>query len=350
MSAFASPALQYPWADAPAPGQAVEVAPGVLWMRMVLPTALNHINVWAIADGDGWTVVDTGMHTPGTVDAWNQLLSEQGPLQGRAVTRVIATHMHPDHVGMAGALVRRFNTRLWMTRLEYLHCRVLVSDTGRPVPPDGVQFYQRAGWNAAQLAAYHEKFGTFGRFIDQLPDSYRRIEDGETLRIGAHSWHVLVGQGHSPEHACLYCPALNVLISGDQVLPRISSNVSVHPTEPDADPLSEWLSSIEKIRHAVPHHVLVLPAHNLPFKGLHERLDALAQSVHTGLAQLLVALQEPRRTIDVFGSLFGRPINDPSLFFMATGESQAHLNHLIQQGRVVVDHLDAHHAAWYRAV
>ena len=350
MSASASPALQYPWADAPATGQAVEVASGVLWMRMVLPTALNHINVWAIADGDGWTVVDTGMHTPGTVEAWNQLLSAQGPLQGRAVTRVIATHMHPDHVGMAGALVRRFTARLWMTRLEYLHCRVLVSDTGRPVPPDGIHFYQRAGWNAAQLAAYQEKFGTFGRYIDQLPDSFRRIEDGELLRIGAHTWHVLVGQGHSPEHACLYCPALNVLISGDQVLPRISSNVSVHPTEPDADPLSEWLSSIEKIRHAVPNQVLVLPAHNLPFKGLHERLDALAQSVHTGLAQLLEALQEPRRTIDVFGSLFGRPINDASLFFMATGESQAHINHLIRQGRVVVDHLDAHQAAWYRAV
>lgn len=346
---LASPAeLQYPWDQAPALGQTIEISPGVLWMRMALPTALNHINVWALADGPGWTVVDTGMHTPTTVQAWEDLLSTRGALGARPVSRVVCTHMHPDHVGMAGALVRRFGARLWMTRLEYLHCRVLVSDTGRPVPPDGVAFYRRAGWNEEQLRAYHERFGHYGMYIDQLPDSYRRLTDGEALNIGGQSWQVVVGRGHSPEHACLYNPKLKLLLSGDQVLPRISSNVSVHPTEPDADPLSEWLDSLEKIRREVSDDVLVLPAHNLPFKGLHGRLDALAGSVHTGLDKLRVALRKPSRAIDVFGSLFARPINDPALYFMATGESQAHINHLLHQGQVVIDHIDDQQAAWYR--
>ena len=340
----------YPWPEAPVAGQVVTVAPGVLWMRMPLPTALNHINVWALQDGPGWMIVDTGMHTPETAAAWDQLLAADGPLQGRPVTRVLSTHMHPDHVGMAGSLARRFQTRLWMTRLEYLHCRVLVNDTGRPVPTDGVHFYQRAGWQAEHLAAYHERFGSFGRYIDQLPDSYRRVQDGEWLRVGDHDWRVVVGNGHSPEHACLYCPELKVLLSGDQVLPRITSIVAVHPTEPDADPLTDWLNSIDKVRREVPDEVLVLPAHNLPFTGLHARLDVLATSVHTGLERLLQALSEPRRTIDVFGALFARPINDPSLFFMATGESQAHINHLLHQGKVVVDQVDAQGVAWYRSV
>ena len=138
--------------------------------------------------------------------------------------------MHPDHVGMAGWLTRRFGVRLWMSRLEYLNCRVVLSDTGREAPPDGTEFYRRAGWGEAALESYRVRFGNFGNHVHALPDSYRRLQDGETLRIGAHDWHVVMGSGHSPEHACLYCPDLKLFISGDQVLPRISSNVSVYPT------------------------------------------------------------------------------------------------------------------------
>ena len=243
--------------------------------------------------------------------------------------------MHPDHVGMAGWLTRKFNARLWMTRLEYMSCRVMVSDTGREAPPEAIEFFRQAGWGEAAIERYRLRFGNFGKHIHALPESFRRLRDGETLRIGQHDWRIIVGTGHSPEHACLYCADLKVLISGDQVLPRISSNVSVHPTEPDADPMSEWMASIEKLRREVPDDVLVLPSHNEPFRGLHLRLDRLAEGQHKAFNRLREALgSEPRRVVDVFGALFSRPIaeTDTGLLGMATGETLACLNYLIGRG------------------
>ncbi len=340
------PQLDYPFAEVPDTGATVEVAPGVLWIRMPLPFSLAHINLWALADGDGWTIVDAGIQTAETASAWRQLLP--GPLAGRPLKRVFVTHMHPDHVGMAGWLTRRFDCRLWMTRLEYLNCRVLVADTGREAPADGVQFYRRAGWDDDAIEFYRTRFGGFGKSTYALPDSYRRVRDGERIAIGANEWQVVVGRGHSPEHACLYCPALRVLISGDQVLPRISSNVSVFPTEPDADPLGDWLGSIAKLTREVPDDVLVLPAHNEPFRGLHARLAYLARGHERGLERLRRSLREPRRAIDVFGALFARRIDDRQLLSMATGESLAHLNHLIARDEVIVE-IDGKGVAWYRA-
>jgi glyoxylase-like metal-dependent hydrolase (beta-lactamase superfamily II) len=246
-----------PFATPPEPGQVLEVAPGVVWMRMPLPMALNHINVWGLADEDGWAVVDTGMRTDETLGAWRALFASSD--DQRPLTRVFATHMHPDHIGMAGWLTRKFKCRLWMTRMEYLNCRVLTADSGREAPADAVAFYRQAGWSDAAIENYQARFGNFGKYIHALPDSYRRMVDGEEIRIGAHTWRVIVGTGHSPEHACLYCADLKLLISGDQVLPRISSNVSVHPTEPDADPMREWLESLDKLKREVPDDVLVCP-------------------------------------------------------------------------------------------
>ena len=344
---LARPVLDYPFEGPPDGGQTIEVAPGLLWIRMPLPFALSHINLWALEDDDGWTVVDTGLQSQDTASAWRQLFAQS--LAGRRIDRVIVTHMHPDHIGMAGWLTRKFACRLWITRLEYMTCRVLVADTGREAPDDGVNFYRRAGWNEEAIEGYRARFGGFGKRTYALPDSYRRIQDGETFRIGAHQWRVVVGNGHSPEHACLYCPELKILISGDQVLPRISSNVSVFPTEPDGDPLSDWLSSIQKLKREVPDDVLVLPAHNEPFRGLHARLDHLAAGHERGLERLRDDLREPRRAVDVFGSLFSRKIgNEPDLLGMATGESLAHLNCLIERGQAAVQ-TDAQGVAWYRA-
>jgi glyoxylase-like metal-dependent hydrolase (beta-lactamase superfamily II) len=338
--------LDYPHETPPAAGEALEVAPGVLWIRMPLPFSLSHINLWAIADGERWTLVDSGLRTPETASAWRQL--NEGALGGRGIERLVVTHMHPDHVGMAGWIVRRTGCRLWMTRLEYLTCRVLVADTGRDAPEDGTRFYRRAGWSDEQLEHYRARFGEFGKAVYALPDSYRRIVDGETIRIGGHDWTVIVGSGHSPEHACLWCPSLKLLVSGDQVLPRISSNVSVFPTEPDADPLGEWLASLARIRATVPDDTLVLPAHNLPFRGLHARIDELAAGHARGLARLRERLAEERRAIDVFGALFVRPIDSPGLLSMATGETLAHLNRLLAQGEARV-RTDADGVAWWRA-
>ena len=345
-SARIRPTLEYPFETPPPPGEAIEVAPGVLWIRMPLPFTLSHINLWAIADGDRWAAIDSGLRSPETATAWKQL--RDGALGGRGLSRVIVTHMHPDHVGMAGWLARRAGCRLWMTRLEYLTCRVLVADTGRDAPEDGVRFYRAAGWDEDAIEHYRARFGEFGKAVYALPDSYRRIVDGETIRIGDHDWRVITGNGHSPEHACLYSASLKLLISGDQVLPRISSNVSVFPTEPDADPLGDWMASLAKLKAQVPDDVLVLPSHNLPFRGLHARLDDLAAGHAEGLASLQAALGEPRRAIDLFGALFRRPIDSPGLRSMATGETLAHLNRLIAERRARVE-LDADGVAWYRA-
>jgi glyoxylase-like metal-dependent hydrolase (beta-lactamase superfamily II) len=197
-------------------------------------------------------------------------------------------------------------------------------------------FYHRAGWSAAAIEDYRARFGNFGKRIHALPDSYRRMVDGEEIRIGAHTWRVIVGTGHSPEHACLYCAELKLLISGDQVLPRISSNVSIHPTEPDANPMREWLESLAKVKREVPDDVLVLPSHNECFRGLHARLDYLAASQERTLDRLRKTLMEPRRAVEVFASLFGRSIDetDGGLLNLATGESLACLNYLWHRGEV----------------
>jgi glyoxylase-like metal-dependent hydrolase (beta-lactamase superfamily II) len=311
-------------------GSAVSVAPGVWWLRMPLFAALPWINVWVLADEGGWSIVDTGMQSGLTIDAWQAAF--QNSMGGLPVLRVLATHMHPDHCGVAGWLAQRFDVRLWMTRQEYLTGRLLAAEKGEHASADGIRFYRAAGWDDGALEQYQATFGSFGKMIFPLPTSYRRITDGETLTIGGKEWIVIVGSGHSPEHACLYCPELKLLISGDQVLPRISSNVSVYPLEPDADPLSDWLASLAMLKTRIPDDVLVLPAHNSPFVGLHARLAALMESHRRGLARLEDLLETPRRAIDVFGALFARPINASNLG-MATGEAFAHLTHLVRTGR-----------------
>lgn len=340
-------AITYPFSAKPSLGETIEVAPGVLWIRMKLPFTLNHINLWAIDDGDGWAVVDTGVQDADTAHAWRQIFA-QGFRQ-RPVTRVFVTHMHPDHIGMAGWITRRFGCRLWMTRGEYLTGRVLVADTGREAPPEGVEFYRRAGWSDEQLETYRTRFGSFGKAVYALPDSFRRLHDGEVLNIGQHQWEVVTGNGHSPEHACLVNHQAGLLISGDQVLPRISSNVSVFPTEPEADPLGDWLHSIEKLRSRIDADVLVLPAHNEPFKGLHVRLAQLEKSHIESLDRLEVALEKPTRAIDAFAALFSRVIDpdDAQLVSMATGESLAHLNRLLAAGRAQCS-TDQDGVSWYR--
>lgn len=327
-------ALHYPFQSPPATGLTEEVAPGVRWIRMPLPFALNHINLWALDDGAGWALVDTGMRTEQSAEVWRALFAN-APDQ-RPISRVLVTHMHPDHVGMAGWLTRKFGVDLWMTRLEYLSCRVLVSDTGREAPDEGVGFYKKAGWSDAALETYRLRFGNFGKHIHAMPDAYTRLHGGDLLRIGRHDWRVITTAGHSPEHASLYCAELKVLISGDQVLPRISSNVSVYPIEPDADPMKDWLASLDRLQRELPDDVLVLPSHNEPFFGLHARLDALRAGHHANFDKLLAQLQQPCRAIDVFATLFSRSVTeaDVHLLGMATGEAVACLNHLVFRGQV----------------
>ncbi len=319
----------YPFAAPPQSGTTLEIAPGVRWVRMPLPFSLKWINLWLLQDGDGWTVVDTGIPNSETKAHWRTIFETE--LQGRPVKRIIVTHMHPDHIGLAGWMSRKWQCDLWITRLEYVTCRMLVADTGREAPEAGVRFYRAAGWEEEDVDKYVDRFGGFGKAVSQLPDAFRRLSDGDELSIGGRTWQVVTGCGHSPDHACLWQKDLNLFISGDQILPRISSNVSVFPTEPEADPLADWLRSCAKLREMLPEDVLVLPAHNEPFRGTHKRLDALVEGHETGMRRLLQRLDEPKRAVDLFTALFARAIDKDSLG-MATGETIAHLNCLKRRG------------------
>lgn len=324
--------LLYPHGETvPGEGKLLSVAEGIFWLRMPLPFGLDHINLWVLDGGDHWAIVDTGVALPALKAHWRALF--EGPLAGKPVGRMIVTHYHPDHIGLAGWFATKFGLPLETSRGEFMLARALTLDVGGKTPAEVVRFYASHGWPPAAVARLEDAdWGGFARLIHRLPQGYRRLVAGQDLEIGGRRWQVVVGSGHSPEHVCLFDPDARLLISGDQVLPRITSNVSVYPTEPLADPLGDWLDSIESLR-ALPADTLVLPAHNEPFTGLHERLDQLAADHHRKLDALREACREPRTAHDSFATLFRRPVVDHELQ-MATGEALAHLHWLERRGQV----------------
>jgi glyoxylase-like metal-dependent hydrolase (beta-lactamase superfamily II) len=328
----------------PDQGELIALADGVGWARLPIPGSLRHINVWVLDDGDGVALVDTGLDIAPCREAWEALFA--GPLAGRAVTRVICTHFHPDHLGLAGWLTERFAAPLWMSRGEWLFGRLLASDVRDSPPREAIAHWRAAGWDEARIEAEAAKgWGRFASVVSPVPVSFVRIEEGDRIGIGGREWRVLVGSGHCPEHACLVDDEGGLMIAGDQVLPRITSNVSLSLSEPEADPLGDWLASIAKLK-GLPDSLLVLPSHGEPFTGLHARLDALAHGHRDRLDALHLYLAEPRRAVDCFPILFGRAIDD-SLIGLATGEAMAHLRHLEVEGRATRDVRDG--VKWYRA-
>jgi len=323
--------INYAFDTRPKHGEVQEISDGIRWLRMPLPMVLEHINLWLLDDGEGCAIVDTGVFVASNREVWENTFSSS--MQEPRISRVIVTHLHPDHVGCAGWLTEKHAVELWMTREEYLLCRILIADTGRPAPEAGVRFYRAAGFSDEALQRYRDMFGMFGKYVSPLPESYHRLVDGEHLVIGNSAWEVVVGRGHSPEHACLLNTERKLLISGDQVLPTISSNVSVYPTEPRANPLKDWIGSLGAMKDRLPEDVLVLPAHGRPFYGAQQRIDALIAEHLEALDKLLDLCAEPKRAIDVFPALFKGRISAGNLI-MATGEAVAHLNYLVAEGAI----------------
>ena len=298
--------LDYAFGDTlPEPGTVHEVAPGVLWLRMGLPFALNHINLWLLEDEfetesglqRGWTIVDCGIANDATRTAWDAIFATQ--LRGLPVLRVIATHCHPDHVGLADWLCARWNAPLWMTTGEYTFARMMSAALPGVDGTASLPHFQRHGLSdPAMLEQLGGRKNYYPTLVPAVPAAYHRMQDRQNVRIGRHQWRVITGFGHAPEHAALYCAELNVLISGDMVLPRISTNVSVFPIEPEANPVQLYLDSLKKYLD-LPRDTLVLPSHGKPFRGLHVRITQLTDHHAARLAEVVDACATPQSAADI---------------------------------------------------
>ena len=324
--------IHHPWDDAPPDGGAAEVAPGVLWLRLPLPLRLNHVNAYALRDADGWTVIDTGFDGAATRAAWEALLA--GPMAGSPVTRLIVTHHHPDHIGLAGWFVAR-GAEMWTSRASFLTGRMLWLDPHDRPPPEQIDFLRRAGMPAGQLAVKAcERPWNMSDVVHPLPQGYRRLTEGQVVRFGDRYWRVALGEGHAPEMVTLWSQDDDLVIGGDQLLPGISPNLGVYPSEPDANPVQDWLDSCARLAAlAEPRH-LVLPGHKLPFRGLPARLAAMTENHESALTRLAEELgRAPRTAVDCFDLLFKRRIGDGE-FGLAVVEAVAHINCLAHRGLI----------------
>ncbi len=330
--------LDYPFAEElPPPGRKREIVPGLYWIRMPLPFALDHINLWLLRDRfdgrDGWTVVDCGIASETTRNQWLEVIANE--LDGLPIVRILCTHTHPDHLGNAAWLMEQTpgdrTPPLWMTLGEYTMGRVLQAALPGTDGPGIVAHYAQHGLvDPGHLKRLGERTGYFARLVPDVPKAYRRIVAGEAIAIGDDRWTVIPGFGHSPEHAALHAEKAGILISGDMLLPRISTNVSVHAVEPESNPVRQFLDSIDLFR-PLPDDTLVLPSHGRPFRRLHRRVEQLHEHHEERLDEVLSFCRTPRSAMDVVPMMFRRELDTHQLFF-ALGEALAHLHALWYAG------------------
>jgi len=327
--------LQYPWSEMPQPGTTIEVAPGVHWLSMPLPFQLDHINLWVLEEPQDkgqsrWTIVDTGIGNEQTRGLWGKIFSS---LNLSSVKRVILTHYHPDHAGNAAWLCKRFGAEMWTTQGEYLTAHAVRASGAGYTTEAVLSVFKKNGLDEERSRSMSALRGNnrYSELVPEFPLSYRRIIEGDTVRIGGRDWKAMIGHGHAPEHLSLYCAELNVVIAGDMLLSTISTNVSVWSIDPEGDPLRLFLESIARYRE-LPADVLVLPSHGKPFRGAHSRVEQLEKHHQTHFGELRQALHEPRSAGELLGVLFRRPLDAHQTFF-AMGEAIAHLHYLYYAGQ-----------------
>jgi glyoxylase-like metal-dependent hydrolase (beta-lactamase superfamily II) len=320
-----SSVLNYPFDTLPETARWTTVAPGIHWIRMPLPFALNHINLWLLDDGEAVTIVDTGFGLPPIQETWSQILAALD----RPVSRIVVTHCHPDHLGLADWLSQQTGAPVHMTHGEFLGGHALWSQLPGYCIDDMLLQFRRHGLDETRLAALGGRGNAYKKGVPSLPRCYERMVDGSRLEIGGHDWEVIVGTGHSPEHAALYCADLEVLISGDMLLPSISTNISVFAATPHDDALGRFLNSISRFKR-LSDRTLVLPSHGRPFTGIHARVDQLHEHHRERCDALLAACATPRSAGDLLETLFQRELDTHQVMF-AMGEAIAHLNYLVQR-------------------
>ena len=345
--------LHYPFADRlPAPGEVIEVRPGILWARLPLPFALDRINVWLLRDHverngvrtEGWCVVDCGVDRPEVREQWQAIWANH--LQGLPIVRVLATHMHPDHIGLAHWICDEWRRHegscdLWMSATDF-HLATLGTLDGTGFGGHaGADFMASHGMaDATLLDGIRTRQNGFKVLVPKMPSHFHRLMGGMQVRIGEALWNCIVGHGHSPEHISLFQQESGVLISGDMVLPRISTNVSVYSGEPEGNPLQQFLDSLTLFEQ-LPHKTLVLPSHGKPFgaapdhpeeHGLHERIRQLRRHHDEHLVNVLQSCAaEAQHAADILPVLFKRKLNAHETSF-AIGEAIAHLHLLWLRG------------------
>ena len=326
---YVNPALHFPFSTPPAPGSTTCVAPGIHWIRMPLPFALDHINLWCIEeDADSMILIDCGYGDDNTRALWETLFA--GPLAGRTASRVLATHYHPDHLGQSSWLTERFGVALWMAQAEFLTGHAVRAGIAGYQTAGMIELFAQHGLTADHREALGKRGNSYGRGVPAIPSSYRRIVEGEIVMIGGHRWKIITGFGHSPEHLSLYCAQLGVLISGDMLLPKISTNVSVWASDPEGDPLTLFLDSLDRYVD-LPADTLVLPSHGLPFRGIVPRIEQLRAHHAARLAEVSTTCRVPSTAADLIPVLFPRALDTHQTSF-AMGEAIAHIHRLYRQG------------------
>ncbi|MEC7252870.1 MAG: MBL fold metallo-hydrolase, partial [Pseudomonadota bacterium] len=297
--------MDYPWNSAPSIGERIEVSKGIFWFRLPLPMALDHVNVYVIDEGDSWTIIDTGFWSKKTQSIWSDIKEKW--FSDKPIGKVIVTHHHPDHVGLAGWFQIEFKAELWMCRTAWLMARMLRLDYQKLPTKETINFWRKAGMDDLILneRATGKPFN-FGDSVHEMPLGFRRIIDGEKIILGNRSWIVRVGNGHAPEHLTLWCEDEPIVIAGDQIISSISPNLGVYATEPEADPVQEWLTSCEAFLPFANDKQLVLPGHKLLFYGLPHSLKQLIEIHHSARTRVVAFLKEPRTAVDCFPVLFNR--------------------------------------------